>query len=111
MDALHRTAAAAQHPEKSIAVLYFANLGGSQEDEYFRDGMTEDIITELTKIKELQLMPRSAVLAFRDRPLPVAQIGQQLAVAYVLHWRLRPARHRLPRPAPLPETPTLHSHR
>jgi TolB-like protein/Flp pilus assembly protein TadD len=109
MDALNRTGAAAQLPEKSIAVLYFANLGGSQEDEYFRDGMTEDIITELTKIKELQLMPRSAVLAFRDRPLPVAQIGQQLAVAYVLDGSLRRAGNRLRITAQLAETRTGHS--
>jgi non-specific serine/threonine protein kinase len=109
MDALNRTAAVAQHPEKSIAVLYFANLSGNKEDEYFRDGMTEDIITELTKIKELQLLPRSAVLAFRDRPLPVAQIGQQLAAAYVLDGSLRRAGDRLRITAQLAETRTGHS--
>ena len=44
--------------EKSIAVLYFENLSGVKEDEYFRDGITEDIITELSKIKGLQIFPR-----------------------------------------------------
>ncbi len=98
-----------QRPEKSIAVLYFANLSTSKEDEYFRDGMTEDIITELTKIKQLQLLPRSAVLAFRDKPLPVVQIGQQLAVAYVLDGSLRRAGNRLRITAQLAETRTGHS--
>jgi TolB-like protein len=46
-----------------VAVLYFGNLSGSKDDEYFRDGMTEDIITELSKIKELQVFPRAAVLS------------------------------------------------
>jgi serine/threonine protein kinase/Tfp pilus assembly protein PilF len=95
--------------EKSIAVLYFANLSGNQEDEYFRDGMTEDIITELTKVKELQLLPRSAVVAFRDKPLPAAQIGQQLAAAYVLDGSLRRAGNRLRITAQLAETRTGHS--
>jgi non-specific serine/threonine protein kinase len=53
--------------KKSVAVLYFENQGGGKEDEYFRDGMTEDIITELSKINQLQIFPRSEMLAFRDR--------------------------------------------
>jgi len=68
-------------PEKSVAVLYFENLSGDKEDEYFRDGMTEDVITELAKIKDLRLFPRSAVLVFRDKPLPVTEVGQQLRAA------------------------------
>ena len=44
--------------EKSVAVLYFENLSGAKEDEYFRDGMTEDIITELSKVKDLRVFPR-----------------------------------------------------
>src|SRR5215470_1966618 len=55
-------------PRKSVAVLYFENQGGGKEDEYFRDGMTEDIITELSKIAQLQIFPRSEMLAFRDKP-------------------------------------------
>ena len=47
-------------PEKSVAVLYFENLSGDKSDEYFRDGMTEDVITELAKIRDLRL--------FRARP-------------------------------------------
>ena len=109
LEALHAVTAPALRPEKSLAVLYFANLSGDKEDEYFRDGMTEDIITELAKIKELQLFPRSAVLAFRDKPLPAAQIGQQLGAAYVLDGSLRRAGSRLRITAQLAETRTGHS--
>ncbi|MGC2333745.1 MAG: serine/threonine-protein kinase [Candidatus Acidiferrales bacterium] len=52
--------------EKSVAVLYFENLSGAKEDEYLRDGMTEDVITELSKIKDLRIFPRAAVLAYRQ---------------------------------------------
>jgi TolB-like protein len=49
-----------------VAVLYFENLDDAGEEEYFRDGITEDIITELTNIEGLRLFPRSAVLIYRD---------------------------------------------
>jgi serine/threonine protein kinase/Flp pilus assembly protein TadD len=109
LDALGRIAAPILRPERSLAVLYFANLSGDKEDEYFRDGMTEDIITEISKIKELQLFPRSAVLPFRDKPLPAAQIGQQLAAAYILDGSVRRAGNRLRITAQLAETRTGHS--
>ena len=95
--------------ENSLAVLYFANLSGDKEDEYFRDGMTEDIITELAKIKELRVLPRSAVLAFRDKPVPAAQIGRQLTTAYVLDGSVRRAGSRLRITTQLAETRTGHS--
>src|SRR5450631_1327294 len=50
---------------KSVAVLYFENLSGAKEDEYLRDGMTEDIVTELSKIGRLEIYPRSEMLQFR----------------------------------------------
>jgi serine/threonine protein kinase/Flp pilus assembly protein TadD len=106
---LDRIAVPSERTEKSVAVLYFANLSGEKEDEYFRDGMTEDITTELTKIEELRLLPRSAVLAFRDQPLPASQIGRQLAAAYVLDGSLRRSGNRLRITAQLAETRTGHS--
>ncbi len=109
LEALDHVIAPSPRPEKSIAVLYFTNLSGDKDDEYFRDGMTEDITTELTKIKTLQLLPRSAVLAFRDKPVPASQIGQQLAAAYVLDGSLRRAGSRLRISAHLAETRTGHS--
>jgi serine/threonine protein kinase/tetratricopeptide (TPR) repeat protein len=95
--------------EKSIAVLYFANLGGNKDDEYFRDGMTEDILTELTKIEDLRLLPRSAVLPLRDKTMTVSQIGHELSVAYVLDGTVRRAGTRLRVTAQLADTRTGHS--
>jgi serine/threonine protein kinase/Tfp pilus assembly protein PilF len=95
LQSLQRIAAPPAVTEKSLAVLYFENLSNSKEDEYFRDGMTEDVITELLKIKGLRVFPRSTVLAFRDRPVTAPQVGQQLNAAYVLGGSLRRAGNRL----------------
>ena len=81
--------------KKSVAVLYFENQSGVKEDEYFRDGITEDIVTELLKIKQLQIFPRSEMLAFRDKPVAALQAGQQLGAAYVLEGSLRRAGNRV----------------
>jgi serine/threonine protein kinase/tetratricopeptide (TPR) repeat protein len=80
---------------KSVAVLYFENLSGVKEDEYLRDGITEDIITELSKIRGLNTFSRPTVLAFRDKPVTPVQIGQQLKAAFVLTGTLRRAGNRL----------------
>jgi len=80
---------------KSVAVLYFENQGGSKEDEYLRDGITEDVLTELSKIRGLNTFSRATVLAFRDKSVTPAQIGQQLGAAYVLTGTLRRAGTRL----------------
>jgi non-specific serine/threonine protein kinase len=79
----------------SIAVLYFENLSGIKEDEYFRDGITEDITTELSKIKGLQTFSRAMVLAYRDRSVTAGQVGKELGVSYVLVGSLRRAGARL----------------
>ncbi|HXT23545.1 MAG TPA: protein kinase [Candidatus Eisenbacteria bacterium] len=80
---------------KSLAVLYFENLSGVKEDEYLRDGITEDIITELSKIRGLNTFSRPTVLAFRDKTVTPVQIGQQLKAAFVLTGTLRRAGNRL----------------
>ena len=80
---------------KSVAVLYFENQSGAKEDEYFRDGMTEDIITELSKITQLQIFPRSEMLTFRDKPVTAPVVGQQLGASYVLEGTIRRAGNRL----------------
>jgi non-specific serine/threonine protein kinase len=82
-------------PERSIAVLYFENLSGVKEDEYFRDGTTEDIITELSKIKGLKIFPRPTVLPYRDKSVTPQQVGRELKAAYVLGGSLRRAGNRL----------------
>jgi serine/threonine protein kinase len=91
---------------KSVAVLYFENLSGAKEDEYLRDGITEDVITELSKIRGLNTFSRPTVLAFRDKPVTPAQIGQQLGAAYVLTGTLRRAGARLRINAQLVDTHT-----
>ena len=99
-------ASAAVAPEKSVAVLYFENLSGAKEDEYFRDGMTEDIITELSKITQLRAFPRSEILAFRDKPVTAPEVGDRLGAAYVLGGSIRRAGNRLRITAQLVETRT-----
>ena len=101
-----RAAAATRTAESSVAVLYFENLSGAKEDEYFRDGITEDIITELSKIRGLKTFSRPTVLAFRDKPVTPAQIGQQLNAAYVLGGSLRRSGNRLRINAQLVDTQT-----
>jgi non-specific serine/threonine protein kinase len=87
--------APAAKPETSIAVLYMENLSGVKEDEYFRDGITEDIITELSKIQGLKIFPRPTVLVYRDRSVTPQQVGRELNAAYVLGGSLRRAGNRL----------------
>jgi len=95
--------------QKSVAVLYFENQGGGKEDEYFRDGITEDIVTEISKIAQLEIFPRSEMLAFRDKPVTAQQVGQQLGAAYVLEGSIRRAGNRVRITAQLVEASTRHS--
>jgi len=100
---------AAAPAKKSVAVLYFENQSGGKEDEYFRDGMTEDIITELSKITQLQIFPRSEMLPFRDKPTAAPQVGQQLGATFVLEGTIRRSGNRLRITAQLVEGSTRHS--
>ena len=109
LEALSRVAVPTLRPEKSVAVLYFENLSGSKEEEYFRDGMTEDIIIELSKIGDLRVFPRSAALAYRDKPVPAPQVGRDLGAAYVLEGSVRRAGSHLRITTQLAETRTGHS--
>jgi len=94
---------------KSVAVLYFENQSGAKEDEYFRDGITEDIVTELSKIAQLVIFPRSEMLAFRDKPVTSQQVSQKLGAAYVLEGSIRRAGNRVRITAQLVEASTRHS--
>lgn len=95
--------------QKTVAVLYFENQSGAKEDEYFRDGITEDIVTELSKIAQLEIFPRSEMLAFRDKPVTAQQVGQQIGAAYVLEGSIRRAGNRVRITAQLVEASTRHS--
>jgi serine/threonine protein kinase/Flp pilus assembly protein TadD len=87
--------AASTLQDHSIAVLYFENLSGMKEDEYLRDGITEDITTELSKIKGLKTFSRAMVLAYRDKSVTAGQVGKELGASYVLAGSLRRAGARL----------------
>jgi serine/threonine protein kinase len=100
---------AAAVPKKTVAVLYFENLSGGKEDEYFRDGMTEDIVTELSKIGRLEIFPRSEMLPFRDKPVTAPQVGEKLGAMYVLEGSIRRAGNRLRITTQLVESRTRHS--
>jgi serine/threonine protein kinase/Flp pilus assembly protein TadD len=95
--------------QKSVAVLYFENQSGAKEDEYFRDGITEDIVTELSKIAQLEIFPRSEMIPFRDKSVTAQQVGQQLGAAYVLEGSIRRAGNRVRITAQLVEASTRHS--
>jgi len=81
--------------EHSVAVLYFENLSGMKEDEYLRDGITEDITTELSKIQRLKTFSRAVMLPYRDKPVTAGQVGMELGASYVLTGSLRRAGNRL----------------
>jgi non-specific serine/threonine protein kinase len=95
ISAIHSSRVPQAIHEHSIAVLYFENLSGMKEDEYLRDGITEDITTELSKIKRLKTFSRAVVLPYRDKPVTAGQVGQQLGASYVLSGSLRRAGNRL----------------
>ena len=64
----------------TIAVLPFANLGGEGENEYFSDGMTEDILTHLAKIRDLKVISRTSVMQYKNTKKTIRQIGEELIV-------------------------------
>jgi serine/threonine protein kinase/Tfp pilus assembly protein PilF len=89
-----RSSASARR-ETSIAVLYFENLSGVKEDEYLRDGITEDITTELSKIKGLKTFSRAMVLSYRDKSVTAGHVGKELGASHVLAGSLRRSGARL----------------
>jgi TolB-like protein/class 3 adenylate cyclase/AraC-like DNA-binding protein/Tfp pilus assembly protein PilF len=82
-------------PGKSIAVLPFVNRSASEDNEYFCDGMTEEIINALTKIKNLQVTSRTSSFFFKNKNLPIQQVGRELKVSTVLEGSIRLAGKRM----------------
>ncbi|HEX7773360.1 MAG TPA: protein kinase, partial [Pyrinomonadaceae bacterium] len=82
-------------PERSIAVLYFENMNSEKESDYFCAGMTEDIITDLSKIKELKVVSRADVFPFRNKEVNSRQVGDALRVNYILEGSVRKAGNRI----------------
>ena len=79
----------------SIAVLPFNNMSGDPEQEYFGDGLAEDIIIELSKFRSLFVIARNSSFAFKEQALGVKEIGQRLGVRYVVEGSVRRADKRL----------------
>ncbi len=83
-------------PDKpSIAVLPFANMSGDPEQEYFADGMTEDIITELSRFRWLFVIARNSSFAFKGQSPDIRTVGSKLGVRYVVEGSIRRAGNRL----------------
>jgi eukaryotic-like serine/threonine-protein kinase len=78
-------------PQRSIAVLPFENYSDSKEDEYFSDGITEDITTQLSKISELQVCSRTSAMMYKKTTKGIREIGKELGVAAVLEGSVRRA--------------------
>ena len=77
-------------PDKpSIAVLPFQNMSGDPEQEYFADGMVEDVITALSRFKSLFVIARNSSFTFKGRAVDVKQVGRELGVRYVLEGSVR----------------------
>ena len=82
-------------PEKSIAVLPFTNLSPEKEQEYFSDGLAEDIIEALTRVPGLRVMARTSSFAFRGKEQDVREIGSRLNVKTILEGSVRRAGNRI----------------
>src|SRR6516165_2618642 len=83
-------------PDKpSIAVLPFANMSGDPEREYFADGMVEEIITALSRIRWLFVTARNSSFAYKGQNVDVKRVGQELGVRYVLEGSVRRSRNRV----------------
>jgi adenylate cyclase len=90
----------APHPERigqkpSIAVLPFSNMSGDPEQEYFADGMTEDLITDLSKVSGLSVIARNSVFAYKGKSADIREVSRHFGVATVLEGSVRKAGQRV----------------
>jgi adenylate cyclase len=79
----------------SVAVLPFANKSGDPEQDYFADGLVEDIITALSRFKSLFVIARNSSFAYKGKPIDIKQVGRELGVRYVLQGSVRRSDSRL----------------
>ena len=80
-----------QASENSIAVLPFRNISSDSENEYFCDGITEELINALTKVEGLSVIARSSAFAFKNQVIDPREVGNQLGVAFILEGSVRKA--------------------
>jgi eukaryotic-like serine/threonine-protein kinase len=89
------SAAKAGQPAPSIAVLPFANMSADKENEYFSDGLAEEIINALTQVPGLKVTARTSAFSFRGKDVKIAEIAHELGVAHVLEGSVRKAGNRI----------------
>jgi adenylate cyclase len=79
----------------SLAILPFTNMSGDPEQEYFSDGITEDLITTLSRIRWLFVIARNSTFTYKGKPVDVKQVGRELGVRYVLEGSVRKGGNRV----------------
>ena len=89
----HRLARRPKLP--SVAVLPFTNMSGDPEQDYFADGIAEEIITALSRSSGLCVIARNSSFTYKGKAIDVRQVGQELGVGYVLEGSVRRSRERL----------------
>jgi adenylate cyclase len=105
----HKGAGEPKLPDKpSIAVLPFTNISEDPGQEYFSDGITEEIITSLSKVTGLLVIARNSTFTYKGKPVKVQQVGQELGVQYVLEGSVRKAGDRVRITAQLIDAKTGH---
>ena len=92
-----RSSKKAAEPQRrqSVCVLPFINMSGEPEQEYFSDGITEDIITDLSKVSALSIVARNTAFAFKGQSVDVKEVAKTLGVTYVLEGSVRKAGNRV----------------
>jgi TolB-like protein/Tfp pilus assembly protein PilF/predicted Ser/Thr protein kinase len=93
--ALEKAATKPAEQQPSIAVLPFANMSGDKEQEYFSDGLAEEIINELVKIPGLKVIARTSAFAFKGQNIDIRKIAETLGVAHILEGSVRRAGNRV----------------
>jgi adenylate cyclase len=92
---IHVTPSLALPDKPSIAVLPFTNMSGDPDQEYFADGIAEDIITALSRLRWLFVIARNSTFTYKGRPVEMKQIGRELGVRYVLEGSVRKSSNRV----------------
>jgi adenylate cyclase len=90
-----KSAVHADGSKPSIAILPFVNMSGDSEQEFFADGLTEDIITELSRFRELLVISRNAVFVHKGRPIKAQDVAREFGVEYVVEGSVRKAADRV----------------
>src|SRR5204862_8011523 len=94
-DGVDSSEAAKSQRKLSVCVLPFANMSGEPEQEYFSDGITEDIITDLSKVSALSVVARNTAFTFKGQSVDVKEVARTLGVTYVLEGSVRKAGNRV----------------